>query len=112
MLRNRYLKKVLDDFEEILLMESSLEIREIKKTKYSIQFIVDQFEFDILPAPNFVTRETTAQDKYRLQRERALERIKRDPETYSYMYSGALAQASIDFMKHQDEYTHLARIQI
>lgn len=99
-------KEVLDNFEDTFLIENSLDIKNIRKTPYSIQFTIGQIDFDILPAPNFVTRDSGRADADELQQQRTLDRIKCDPAKYGYMYSGGLAQASINFMKRQDDFAH------
>lgn len=99
-------KEVLDDFEEIFMIENALDIKNIRKTRFSIQFTIDQFDFDILPAPNFVTHDGGRADADEMQQRRTLDRIRRDPERYGYMYSGGLAQVSINFMRRQVDFTH------
>lgn len=99
---------VLEKFE-MLIRESEYfsKMRNFKKSDISIQFTIDQFDFDVLPAPNFLTRDSDRDDarKRQQQQRRTLDRIKRDPVRYGCMYSGGLAEASIDFMRRQDDFT-------
>lgn len=100
---------ILDEFEDILTLSTSFNIRNVRKTRYSVQFSADEFDFDILPAPNMVKKEIGSdddEDLVALQQARVLDVIKRNPEKYSYMYSGGLAFSAIRFMKQQDDFAH------
>ncbi|KAJ6649639.1 2'-5'-oligoadenylate synthase 1 [Pseudolycoriella hygida] len=98
---------VLEDFEAILHMTDSYQIREVRTTKYSIQLKAEEFEFDILPAANFTVGIDAAGDElFTIQQERTLNHIKRNPEKFGYLYSGSLADASVRFMKKQNGFVN------
>lgn len=99
-------EKVIDEFEDILeISEYPIEIH--RRTDYVIQFKVRGFEFDFLPAPNFVTKSSQCSSGRIDQQQRAtLNQIKADPETLSYKYSTALSQAVLRFMKKQSSFVH------
>lgn len=99
---------VLEDFENILTVTDSFKIRDIRTTKYSIQFAALDFQFDILPAANF-TENVQGHDNDELidiQQREVLRIIGRDPKKYCYMYSSSLATAAIRFMKQQDGFVN------
>ncbi|XP_031640198.1 2'-5'-oligoadenylate synthase-like protein 2 [Contarinia nasturtii] len=100
-------KHVLDDFDNILTMTNSYQIRDVRTTKYSIQFKAKNFDFDILPAVNFT--EGLRGDGDRLidiQQQKVLELIRRDPKKNGYMYSSSLADAATRWMKRQDGFVN------
>ncbi|XP_055298394.1 uncharacterized protein LOC129566463 [Sitodiplosis mosellana] len=98
---------VLDDFENILTMTDSFNIRDVHKTKHSIQFKALGFEFDILPAANFTNGLQLQGDALiNTQQQRVLAYIKKDPKKYGYMYSSSLTDAVIRFMKRQDGFVN------
>lgn len=100
-------KDVLNDFEDILNATDSYHIREVRTTRFSIQFKALNFEFDFLPATNFAQGIQGDIDQIiRKQKEELLKRIKEDPEKNGYMYSSSLAEATIDFIKRQDSFAH------
>lgn len=68
---------VLDDLENILTMADAYKIRNVRKTKYSIQFKAFDLDFDILPAANFTVNESVGGDALiNLQQQRVLAHIK------------------------------------
>lgn len=99
---------VLDDFENILTMTGSFKIRDIRTTKYSIQFKALEFEFDILPAANFIenVQGYDSDQLIDIQQREVLRIIAKDPEKYCYMYSASLATAAIRFMRQQDGFVN------
>ena len=46
---------VLDDFEDVLMMQFPLEEKDIKKTTHSLQFTLENVEFDLLVATNLAS---------------------------------------------------------
>ena len=98
--------EVLDDFESILQM-SVYPIKGIKLTRYSIQFRIDVFDFDFLPASNFVEKNGLSGDSLIDQQQRStLDRIKHDPSKLCHRYSAGLSQAVVRFMKKQSSFVH------
>lgn len=104
--------RVLEDFENSLTMSASYNIRDIRTTKYSIQFKALEFEFDLLPAVNFTNGLPVGGDELiDIQQQEVLGRIEQDPRKYGYMYSSSLADATVRFMKQQSGFVHeMARI--
>lgn len=105
-------KDVLEDFENILTMTDSYDIREVHKTEYSLQFKSLGFEFDVLPAVNFtVGLQVGGDELIDIQQQCVLEHIERDPERYGYSYSSSLADAAVRFMERQNGFVNeMARI--
>ncbi|XP_055298386.1 2'-5'-oligoadenylate synthase 1A-like [Sitodiplosis mosellana] len=98
---------VLEDFDNILTMTDSFNIRDVHVTKYSIQFKALGFEFDVLPAANFTKGLQLQGDTLiDIQQQRVLEHIAQDPKKYGYMYSSSLAEAAVRFMKQQDGFVN------
>lgn len=94
---------VLVEWKNILTDNThSYQIKDIRTTKYSIQFNAWGFEFDILPAVNFSVGNLSIE----LQQERVLAHIAKNPEKYRYSYSSSLADASIRFMEQQSGFVH------
>lgn len=100
-------KNVLEDIENILTMTDSFNIRDVRKTKYSIQFKALNFDFDLLPAANFtVGIQADGDTLIDIQQQRVLEHIKRDPKKYGYLYSSSLADSTVRFMQRQDGFVN------
>lgn len=108
---------VIDDFEDILLLNESLQIKEgtIKATKSSLAFTLPGgFTVDLLPAANLVpyhnnNMNVTNADLAEAQRVQVLNRIRLNPKN-AQIYSSSLAEAQSEFMKTFDGFTHqLAR---
>lgn len=78
------------DFKNILELTDSYDIRDVRKTKYSIQFKALKFEFDVLPAVNFTVGLEADGDKLiDIQQQRVLARIKQNSERNGYSYSSS-----------------------
>lgn len=95
------------DFENILNLTDSYDIRDVRKTKYSIQFksFDFDFDFDILPAVNFTRGlQSNSDTLIYIQQRRVLQRIKKDPERNGYSYSSSLANATIRFMVRKNSF--------
>lgn len=85
----------------------SYNIRDVRCTKFSIQFKALEFDFDILPAANFtVDIQADGDELIDIQQKRVLAHIKQDPKKYGYLFSGSLADAAVHFMKQQDGFAH------
>lgn len=103
---------VLDDWEDILTMTDSYQIQDVRKKTFSINFKAFDFEFDILPAANFIVGIQADRDTLiDMQQQRVLAHIAKDPKKYGYSYSSSLADASIRFMERQNGFVNeMARI--
>lgn len=100
-------EEVLKDWEDILTMTDSFNVRDVRTTKYSIQFKALKFDFDILPAVNFtVDIQAGGDTQIDIQRQRVLAHIEKDPKKYGYSYSSSLADSSVRFMNRQSGFVH------
>jgi hypothetical protein len=99
--------KVLDNFEDIL-KTSDMDIKHVKVTQYSIQFEVDHIGFDLLPATNFVnlSPQPGGEVLARIQAEKALECITKNPGRDGYKYGSACAEQQVEFLKNQSPFVH------
>lgn len=98
-------KDVLEDFKNILSVTDLFQLSDLSITQCSIQFRLNNFDFDILPAANFVSnycQEVNSNVLDDVQQKETLDHIKRDPAKFGYLYSGSLARSTIKFMKRQD----------
>jgi len=99
-------KDVLNNFEDILRM-ADMDIKNIKVTRFSIQFDVNGISFDLLPATNFVTQypqpggPTLAQ----IQADGAMRFIKKNPGV-GYKYGSSVCELQIEFLKNQSTFVH------
>lgn len=105
--------KVLDEWEDIFLLTEGLDVRDIRKTDYSIQFNFQSYEFDLLPAPNFAhSSGLSSEERIKLQRNKTLEKIAekiahgRDQMKYNYLYSSALAESVLQFIRKQEGFVN------
>lgn len=98
-------KEVLEDFYDILTMTDSFKIRDVRLTKFSVQFKANDLDFDLLPAANF-SYDQIGDHSSDEQHRKTLDRIKRDPRKFGYLYSGSLANEAVKFMKRQDGFAH------
>lgn len=97
---------VLEDFEEILNLTDSFNIRDVRKTRFSIQFKALEFDFDFLPAVNFTEGlQLRGDELIDKQQEAVLRIIKQNPKD-GYKYSSSLARSSVRFMKRQDGFVN------
>lgn len=101
-------KEVLEEFNDILTMSDSYKIRDVRLTKYSVQFKANDLEFDLLPAANFFVNchNDNSDHLSDEQHRKTLDYIKPNPEKFGYLYSGSLAKATVNFMKRQDGFAH------
>lgn len=101
---------VLIEFEGILRNATRNELKsavtDIRRNQCSLQFKVDHYDFDLLPATNFVHEANTGPDQQiRVQQQRTLDAIKRATQNRS-MYSSSLAFSTVNFMKKQNSFAH------
>lgn len=96
---------VLDDWENIFIVSEGLGIHQIRTTKFSIQFKSKNFDFDFLPATNF-TKGYSGDHVMEMQQKITLEHIQKNPEKYSYLFSSALAQSVVDFIRKQEGFVN------
>ncbi|CAF3527770.1 unnamed protein product, partial [Rotaria sp. Silwood2] len=100
-------KELLDEWNDILMrhLENFNGVTEV--TNYSIQFEVDGFKFDILPAPNY----NGSIYKTKSQADVIWEKISTEQmdskiEKLSYLYSSGLSELALKFMKKQSGFIH------
>ncbi|CAF1390406.1 unnamed protein product [Adineta steineri] len=79
----------------------------IKVTNYSVQFEVDGFKFDILPASNYTgsinKTESQANIIYKKISQEKMDSKKKD---IAYLYSSGLSELALKFMKKQSGFIH------
>lgn len=99
-------KGVLTDIENILTLTDSFNIRDVRKTRYSVQFKALEFEFDVLPAVNFTEGLQLGGDELIDEQQKRVMRIIKENPKAGYMYSSSLAFSSVRFMKRQDGFAN------
>lgn len=101
-------KNVLEDFKDILSSTDTFQLSNISITECSIQFKANNFDFDILPAANFVSHIQNVDSNVLndLQQRATLDYIKQDPAKFGYSFSGSLAKSTVNFMKVQDGFVN------
>jgi len=94
-------EELLDEWDDIFIQYLTELKGETKVTRYSIQFKVEGFEFDILPAPNYTgfNHDIISQAKI------IWERISKQ-EKISYLYSSGLSELALQFMEKQSGFIH------
>lgn len=98
---------VLNEWEDIFTLTDALDVQNVRKTKYSIQFTSKTYEFDFLPAPNFVNIPNLAgEERIKIQQQKTLEKISENPKKYSYLYSAALAESVLQFIRKQERFVN------
>lgn len=98
---------IMNCFYEIFVDSPFNEVFTIRKNKFAVQFKNDNFKLDLVPAPNF----TGNKKHIDLQQKIALERIMENPKVNCYVYSSALAEATVDFMERRVGFANdMARI--
>lgn len=100
---------VLDQFVKILLSvrdnDQKCPIKNMRKTRYSLQFNYRGYEFDLLPATDFVPEPNTgSHQQVTFQQRRTLNEMAK--KRNKYCYSSSLAFSVIDFMKQQSSFVH------
>jgi hypothetical protein len=99
---------VLDDFENILTLNSSkIKSESLKQTKISLQFQFENgMEVDLLPATNFV-KEHDKRDNH-IQQSESVKKLTVDPKK-ARAYSSSLGESQVQFMKERSAFTHQVR---
>lgn len=90
---------ILAEFYDICKNSSIKEVFNIELNKKSIRFTNDYAEMDLVLATNFVKDPKKHQSVAHLQQKHVLDCIKHNPAELNYKLSGALAEASVYFMK-------------
>jgi hypothetical protein len=99
-------EKLLDEWDDILILNFRDIIIEKKLTSRSIQFKIEEFEFDILPAPNYagpsndISQQATSIWKI-IKNQYPLEGKK-----ISDAYSSGLSELALQFIKKQSAFIH------
>jgi len=99
-------KKVLEDWFDILLMNTDLKEEDIRKSPFSLQFFYKNVEIDLLVAINFDSDPS-------IQQRLAMKHIKTspDPRKTSDQMSSELTELAVHFMKNKSKFCHdLARL--
>ncbi|UJR21885.1 hypothetical protein I4U23_024957 [Adineta vaga] len=100
-------ENILDEWEEILTLHLKNLDEEIKCTKCSIQFSIQGFGFDILPAPNYAG----PNHDYMVQAECVWNKISEarnssKEKNVSYIYSSGLSELALWFIQKQTASIH------
>ncbi len=105
--------EIIKEFYDICnhsAVRNSFESYNIEMNKNSINLEIDGLEMDVVLATNFVTVKKK-QSLAHIQQREALQRIKLNPEENCYKYSSAMAEATVNFMKHRVGFANeMARI--
>ena len=98
---------LLDDWHDIFLLHLPELKGEMKMTNYSIQFKVDEFDFDILPAPNYkgVDHDLMSQANI-IWKKISQETTGRKRAKISRLYSGGLSELALQFIQTQSSFIH------
>jgi 2'-5'-oligoadenylate synthetase len=78
-----------------------------KTTRFSLQFILDGYEVDLLPAQNLVSAAITPNPSEE-QYQTTLEKMKKLPTSDRAYWSGAIAESIVRFMKDQQSFVNAA----
>lgn len=105
---------VLDEFERILMNMDGIAIRGfihnliiLKKTSFSLQFKIGNYEFDLVPAADLINEPNVgAHEQVLLQQQRTLNKISKNVKKNLRRYSSSLAFSTIEFMKTQSSFVH------
>lgn len=96
------IENVLENFEDILLLADLPKLKNMWKTRFSIQFQYDGFDVDLLPAISLIGSNSQSASEQAYQ---VLQRI-HDKKEKSYHYSSALAETQLSFMRTQSGFVH------
>lgn len=105
---DKFLSDVLEDFEWVLRNYNILfPIKDIRHTAYSLNFNVRNFQFDLLPAIDFMGNSSNLL----LQQQMTLDIMPENLRSNVYRFSPSLAFSTVDFMKKQSSFAHdMARL--
>lgn len=96
-------KDILDEWEDILTLQSSIPIENPHLTQCSIQFSIKGFDYDLLPAPNYATATQDIQQQVGT----IWSKIRNNRTTdISYLYSSGLSELAVQFLKNQSAFIH------
>lgn len=105
---------VIKDFDRVLSNISLLghEMKIKRCTPHSLKVTVDNYEFDVLPAIDFVPEANIEAERgLMLQQQRTLDKMKEVSHRQSSDYSSSLAFSTVEFMKQQSSLAHdMARL--
>lgn len=98
---------VLKEFEDLLRNWSRYAVKNVRRTQYSVQFTVNNYDFDLLPAIDFVHEANIGpEQQIVLQQQRTLDKMKEDLHRNVYRYSSSLSFSTVNFMKKQPLCVH------
>ena len=96
-------KDILDEWEDILTLQSGIPIESPHLTQCSIQFSIKGFAYDLLPAPNYATATQDIQQ----QVNRIWNKIRNNQTSdMSHLYSSGLSELAVQFAKKQSAFIH------
>jgi hypothetical protein len=100
-------ENLLDEWDTILTLDANKITGERKITKHSIQFTMDGFDFDILPAPNYAgSNQDTKQQASIIWKKISNEQDVREGRNLSSLYSSGLSELALEFMRMQSGFIH------
>lgn len=107
-----HFENVLAEFEGLLRNWRRYVVKIMRRTQYSIQFTVNNYDFELLPAIDFVDETNIGADRQLvLQQQRTLNIMKEDLHRNVYRYSSSLTFSTDNFMKKQSPFAHdMARL--
>lgn len=99
-------KDLLEEWKNILESHFNNDIGKIQMTRHSLQFEIGEFEFDLLPAPNYTRpNHDTMQQAKTIWRKISLEQDNQLQNTCS-LYSSGLSELALAFIKKQSCFIH------
>lgn len=100
-------ENLLNDWHDIFLLHLPEVKGETKLTNYSIQFKIDEFEFDILPAPNYtgVDHDVMSQANI-IWKKISQESTGKKRARISRLYSAGLSELALQFIQTKSAFVH------
>jgi hypothetical protein len=96
-------KNILDEWEDILTLQSAIPVESPRLTQCSIQFSIKGFAYDLLPAPNYAT----ANQDIHQQANTIWNKIRSSRSTnVGHLYSSGLSELAVQFAKKQSAFIH------
>jgi len=99
-------EKLLDEWDDILILNLSNFNGQTNVTKRSIQFKIEEFEFDILPAPNYAGPNNDIKQQASIIWKRIENQYPLEGKKISDAYSSGLSELALQFIKKQSAFVH------
>lgn len=102
-------KKILNDFQDILMLSTKLDEKDIKITPHAtLQFEMDGIGFDVVTAKNYAR--TNERSKVKSQRINSLQQLKNSKKEWelpdkTWVISDT-TESSLEFMKNKSKFVH------